>query len=62
MYSFQPELIDNWTKVSYKRGRLTQEETEREAKHTKESEQWLDQTSTSSRYTALLEEESDDQQ
>jgi hypothetical protein len=33
MYSSQPELNDNWTKVSYKRGRSTQKETEREAKH-----------------------------
>jgi hypothetical protein len=29
MYSSQPELNSNWTKVSYKRGRLTQEETEK---------------------------------
>jgi hypothetical protein len=34
----------------------------REAKHTKESESWLNQISTSSHYTALLEEESEDQQ
>jgi hypothetical protein len=27
MNSCQPELNDNWTKVSYKRGRSTQEET-----------------------------------
>jgi hypothetical protein len=61
MYSSQPELR-NWTKVSYTRGISTQEEIEREAKQTKESEDWLDKTSTSSRYTALLEEESEDQQ
>jgi hypothetical protein len=61
MYS-QPELNDNWTKVSYKRGRTTQEETERGAKHAKESEHWLNQTSTYNRYTALLEEGSEDQQ
>jgi hypothetical protein len=30
MYSSQPELNNNWTKVSYKRGRSTQEETKRE--------------------------------
>jgi hypothetical protein len=35
---------------------------QREAKHTKESEHWLNQTSTSSDYTALLEEESEDRQ
>jgi hypothetical protein len=62
MYSSQPELNNNWTKLSYKRGRSTQEETEREAKLAKESEQWLNQTSTSSHYTALLEEESEDHQ
>jgi hypothetical protein len=62
MYSSQPELNNNWTKVSYKRGRSTQEETEREARHAKESEHWLNQTSTSSCYTAQLEEESEDQQ
>jgi ATP-dependent 26S proteasome regulatory subunit len=62
IYSSQPELNNNWTKVSYKRGRLTQEETEREAKHTTESKHWLNQTSTSSHYMALLEEESEDKQ
>jgi hypothetical protein len=56
MNSSQPELNDNWTKVSYKTGRSTKEETEIEAKHTKESEQWLNQPSTSNRYTALQEE------
>jgi hypothetical protein len=60
--SSQPVLNDNWTKVSYKRGRSTQEGTEREAKHAIESEHWLNQTSTSNRYTALLEEESEDKQ
>jgi hypothetical protein len=57
-YSSQPELNNNWTKVPYKRGRSTQKKNEREAKHTKESEHWLNQTSTSNRYTAPLEEES----
>jgi hypothetical protein len=38
MNSSQPELNDNWTKISYKRGRPTQKGTEREAKHAKESE------------------------
>jgi hypothetical protein len=60
--SSQPELNDNWTKVLYKRGRSTQEGTKREAKFAKESEHWLNHTSTSNRYTALLEEESEDQQ
>jgi hypothetical protein len=62
MNSSQPELNDNWTKVSYKRGRSTQEGTDREAKHAKESEHWLNQTSTSNLYIALIEEESEDQQ
>jgi hypothetical protein len=55
----QPELNDNWTKVSYKRGRSTQQGTEREAK---QSKHWLNQTSTTNPYTAPLEEESEDQQ
>jgi hypothetical protein len=59
MNSSQP---DNWTTVSYKRRRSTQDRTDKEAKHGKQSEHWLNQTSTSNRYTALLEEESEDQQ
>jgi hypothetical protein len=58
----QPELNHKWTQVSYKRGGSTQEGTEREGKKPIESEHWLNQTSTSNRYTALLEEESEDQQ
>jgi hypothetical protein len=34
IYSPQPEL-NNWIKISYKRCRPTEEETEREGKHTK---------------------------
>jgi hypothetical protein len=56
----QQELNNNWTKVSYKRGRSTQGKTERETKQTKGSVPCLNQTSTSSRYTAL--EESENQQ
>jgi hypothetical protein len=37
MNSSKPELNDNWSKVSCKRGTPTQEGTEREAKHAKES-------------------------
>jgi hypothetical protein len=60
---FFPTRINNkWTKVLYKSGRTTKEKSEREAKHTKESEHWLNQTSTSNRYTALLEEGRKDQQ
>jgi hypothetical protein len=62
MYSSQPELKTNWTKVSFKRGRSTQEETEREVKHTKEKEHCINQTCISNHCTALLEEESEDQQ
>jgi hypothetical protein len=62
MNSSQSELNDNWTKVSYKRGRSIQEGPESQAKHAKESEHWLNQTSTSNRYTALLEEECEDHQ
>jgi hypothetical protein len=35
---------------------------ERETKHTKEREYWLNQTSTSNPYTALLEEGNEHQQ
>jgi hypothetical protein len=38
MYSSQPELNNSWTKVSYKRGKSTQEETEKEANYAKENE------------------------
>jgi hypothetical protein len=43
MYSSQPELNDNWTKVSNKRSRSTQEEPEIKAKHAKQNEHWLNQ-------------------
>jgi hypothetical protein len=33
--------LNNWTNVSYKRGKTAQYKTERETKHTKESEHWL---------------------
>jgi hypothetical protein len=56
-FPYQQELNNNWTEVLYIRGRSTQDETERETKHTKESVHWLNETSTSNRYTALLEEE-----
>jgi hypothetical protein len=46
------KYIKNWNKVTYKRGRSTQEETKGEAKHAKESEHCLNQTSTSNSYTA----------
>jgi hypothetical protein len=40
VFPAQQEL-NNWTKVLYKWRRSTQDETERETKHTKESEHWL---------------------
>jgi hypothetical protein len=42
--------------------RYSGKENESEAKHAKESEHWLNQTSTSNRYAALLEEGSEAQQ
>jgi hypothetical protein len=57
MHSCQT-VLNNWTKVSHKRGRSKEGETEREAKHDKESKHWLKQTSTSHRYTTLQQEES----
>jgi hypothetical protein len=62
MYSSQQELNSIWIKLSYKRGRSTQKETEREAKHTEGSKHWLNQTFSSNHYTALLEEKSKNQQ
>jgi hypothetical protein len=53
---------NKWTKISYKRGTSGQNETKTKTKHYKESEHGLNQTFTSNRYTALLEEESEDQQ
>jgi hypothetical protein len=58
----QPEIIKNWTKLLYKRSRSAQDRNKIKTKHSKESEHYLNQTSTSNRYTALLEEESEDQQ
>jgi hypothetical protein len=40
----------------------TKEADQHKKKHAKESEHWLNQTSTSSPYTAVLEEEFEDQQ
>jgi hypothetical protein len=50
------------TKVSYKRAGSPRDETETKAKHSKESERGLNQPSTCNRNTALLHEESEDQQ
>jgi hypothetical protein len=58
----QIELNNNWTKVSYKRGRSAQDKTEIRTKRNKDSEYWLSHTSTSNRYTTLLQEENEDQQ
>jgi hypothetical protein len=48
--------------MSYTRDRPTRDKFEREAKHTKESENWLNQISTSNRYIDLQEEENEAQQ
>jgi hypothetical protein len=58
----QQELNNNCPKVSYKRGRTKQYDTERETKHAKYSVHWLNQISTFNSYTALLEEIREDQQ
>jgi HD superfamily phosphohydrolase len=59
---FFPKLNYDWTKVSYKRGTSTQEGTQRDTKHAKASDHRFNQTSSSNRYTALLEESEDQQQ
>jgi hypothetical protein len=58
----QPEPNNGWTGVSYKRSRPAEEEYQRVIKHTKESNHWLNPTSSSSRYSALLDEENGLQQ
>jgi hypothetical protein len=58
---YQPEPNNGWTRVSYKR-RSAQEGYKGDVKHTKESNHWLHPTSTSNRYTALLDEENGHQQ
>jgi hypothetical protein len=40
---------DNWIKPSYKRGGSTQDGTNKETKHAKQSEHWLNPTPTSNR-------------
>jgi hypothetical protein len=50
----EDEFSNNWAKLSYKRGRSAQDKIETKIKHSKESEHWLNQSSTSNRYTALL--------
>jgi hypothetical protein len=53
---------DNWIKPSYKRGRSTQDGTNKETKHAKQSEHWLNPTPTSNRYIALQEGENEEPQ
>jgi hypothetical protein len=62
MYFFQPGSGNKWTKVSNKRGRPTHERAPRQAKLVKESDHWLNPTSTRNRFSALMEDESEDQQ
>jgi hypothetical protein len=61
-FPYQPEFNNNWTKLSHKHDRSAQDETETKTKHSKENEHWLNQTSTSTCYTALLEEKREDHQ
>jgi hypothetical protein len=61
MHISQPEPNNGWTRVSYKRRRLAQEEYQGDVKHTKESNHRLHPTSTSNRYTALLDDENGQQ-
>jgi hypothetical protein len=56
------EPNDTWTKVSYKSSPTHEEGTQREAKHVEGSEYWLHRSPTSNRYTALLEEDNNQQQ
>jgi hypothetical protein len=52
--------LANWDKLWYRRGRSTQDGAAKEAKHDKQSEHWLNRTPASNRYTAVLEEESEE--
>jgi hypothetical protein len=66
-FPFQLEFSDNGAKVSFKRGRSAQDEIKKERKkveeaNSKEGEYWLNQHSASSRYTAVIKEESEDQE
>jgi hypothetical protein len=54
MYSSKQEPPNNWTTVSNKWGRPTEEESLRAAKLVKESYHWLNPTSTHNHYSALL--------
>jgi hypothetical protein len=62
IYTSQPYTDNTWTTVSIKRYIPTQEEAPRQAKLVKESDHWFNPTPTHSRNSALLEDESDDQQ
>jgi hypothetical protein len=57
----QQELNNDCSRLRYKRGRSTEDETERETRHTKEIVYWLNQTSNSNPKTVLQDEESEDQ-
>jgi hypothetical protein len=55
----QPQPCPSWTTVSYKRGRPTQESTDRVAKHAKNNLHLSPPTITSSRFTSLANEDSE---
>jgi hypothetical protein len=58
----QPKPNNMWTRASLKRSKAVHEEFQRYVKHTKGRNNWLHPTSTSNRYTALLDEENEYQQ
>jgi hypothetical protein len=51
------EFNENWTKVSYKRGRSPNSDAVTKTKHSKENKYWLNQPATSNRFAVLQEEE-----
>jgi hypothetical protein len=54
--------LGNRQQMDYKRGRPTQVEASRQDILVKESDHWLNPTPTHNRYSAPLEDESEDQQ
>jgi hypothetical protein len=58
MTTLQPQP---WIQQSYKRSRPTQDDTSKHFKLAKQSDHWLNPTPTSNRFTALQDEELDNQ-
>jgi hypothetical protein len=59
MSSSQPPPLPSWTTVSYKRGRSTQECSDRVAKHVKDNHHLSPPTITSNRYASLANQDSE---